>query len=108
MGEIPINIIFDGPPGPTSGHFIEVETDDGMSIKVGEWLQEGPYWKLRITKLPSLGCDKCGYYNITAENSDVACLYVGREDCKPGYKHFKSRSKEISKVIVKEASDDDG
>lgn len=31
-----INIVFDGPPGPVAGRFVEVETDDGKSIRV-EW-----------------------------------------------------------------------
>ena len=43
-----MQIRFDGPPGPTSGHFIEVEDDRGRSIKVGEWRQEGPDWLLVI------------------------------------------------------------
>ena len=46
----PINIIFDGPPAPESGRFIEVETDDGRSINAGEWTQrEDGLWALRIT-----------------------------------------------------------
>jgi len=51
-----INIIFDGPPGPTtfSGRFIEVETDDGRSINVGEWIErDDGLWALRITELPA-------------------------------------------------------
>ncbi len=48
-----INIIFDGPPGPTAGRFVEVETDDGTSLKVGEWIErKDGYWALRITELP--------------------------------------------------------
>ncbi len=52
----PINIIFDGPPGHTSGRFVEVETDDGESIEIGEWIPLGDprvgWWKLRIAALP--------------------------------------------------------
>lgn len=49
----PINIVFDGPPGPESGRFIEVETDDGHGIKVGQWFRDEArnYWALRITSL---------------------------------------------------------
>jgi hypothetical protein len=49
-----INIVFDGPPGPDGGRFIEVETDDGRSLSAGEWLDYGPepehagWTKLRI------------------------------------------------------------
>lgn len=49
----PINVIFDGPPGPESGRFVEVETDDGCSINAGEWVSRGSgLWSLRITNLP--------------------------------------------------------
>jgi len=49
-----INIIFDGPPGPEAGRFVEVETDDGKSINAGEWSKrEDGFWNLRITELPS-------------------------------------------------------
>jgi hypothetical protein len=53
-----INVIFDAPPGPESGRFIEVETDSGLSIRAGEWLQrQDGNWALRITSLPSrLNC----------------------------------------------------
>ncbi len=44
-----INVVFDGPPGPESGCFVEVETDDGASINAGEWIKrpDGLWW-LRI------------------------------------------------------------
>lgn len=49
----PINVIFDGPPGPESGHFVEVETDDGKSLSVGEWKKRTDgLWSLRVTELP--------------------------------------------------------
>ena len=52
-----INIVFDGPPGPEPGRFVEVETDSGKSINVGEWIQDGDFWNLRITKLPEQPAD---------------------------------------------------
>lgn len=49
----PINIFFDGPPGPEGGRFIEVETDDFKSIEIGEWIEHRDgNWALRITELP--------------------------------------------------------
>ena len=39
-------IVFDGPPGPESGRFVEAETDTGRSVAVGEWRQRGEYWLL--------------------------------------------------------------
>jgi len=48
-----INIIFDGPPSHVSGRFVEVETDDGHGIDVGEWIEhDNGNWALRITELP--------------------------------------------------------
>ena len=45
-----INVIFDGPPSHDSGRFVEVETDDGKSIGVGEWIERPDgLWALRIT-----------------------------------------------------------
>lgn len=43
-----IQIRFDGPPGPVPGRFIEVETLNGRSIKVGEWIQDGSDWLLKL------------------------------------------------------------
>ena len=43
-----IDVVFDGPPGPESGRFVEVERD-GKSISIGEWVQrEDGLWALRI------------------------------------------------------------
>lgn len=43
-----IDIIFDAPPGPESGRFVEVERD-GKSINAGEWIKrDDGYWALRI------------------------------------------------------------
>jgi len=38
-------IVFDDPPGPESGRFVEVELD-GKSIRIGEWQEDGDYWYL--------------------------------------------------------------
>jgi len=51
----PINIILDGPPGPESGRFIEVEDDAGNSLSVGTWRQrKDGRWALRIESLPEV------------------------------------------------------
>lgn len=54
-----IDIVFDGPSGPESGRFIEVEDDAGKGMKFGEWVhrQDG-YWVLRITNSPLLSAAK--------------------------------------------------
>lgn len=55
MAQQAINIVFDGPPGPEAGRFVEVETDDGASINIGEWVERPDgYWALRITELPNV------------------------------------------------------
>ncbi len=44
-----IDIVFDGPPGPIAGRFVEVEDADGKSIRVGEWIERPDgTWALRI------------------------------------------------------------
>jgi len=43
-----IRILFDGPPGPVSGHFVEVENEEGESIDAGTWTDEDGIWVLTI------------------------------------------------------------
>jgi hypothetical protein len=44
-----IQIVFDGPPGPDSGQFVEVEDEAGRSVDVGNWVErQDGYWALRI------------------------------------------------------------
>ena len=48
---LPIDIVFDGPPGPNGPRFIEAESPPGISIRFGTWLQRPDgYWVLRITE----------------------------------------------------------
>jgi hypothetical protein len=47
-----INIVLNGPPGHDGSEFVEAELDNGESVNVGEWIQRGNYWVLRITSLP--------------------------------------------------------
>jgi len=45
-----VDIVFDGPPGPESGRFVEVEDATGKSITFGQWIErEDGRWVLRIT-----------------------------------------------------------
>lgn len=38
-----VDIVFDRmPSGALDAHFIEVEDDEGRSIRFGEWIQRGP------------------------------------------------------------------
>lgn len=44
-----IDIVFDGPPGPESGRFVESENMAGASINAGRWIDRGNgLWALRI------------------------------------------------------------
>lgn len=44
-----VDIVFDGPPGPEAGRFIDVEDDRGHSVDVGVWVQLGAdRWALRL------------------------------------------------------------
>lgn len=46
-----IDIVFDGPPGPEAGRFVEVEDATGRSISLGEWVQRvDGFWVLRIAR----------------------------------------------------------
>lgn len=42
-------IVFDGPPGPEAGRFVEVESPFGRSIRAGRWEQHGKFWFLILT-----------------------------------------------------------
>ena len=46
----PVNVIFAGAPGPGNDCvFVEVETDDGRSVRTGKWSQRpNGYWALRF------------------------------------------------------------
>jgi hypothetical protein len=43
-----IQIRFDGPPSHVGGRFIEVEDENCKSISIGEWVQVGDDWLLKI------------------------------------------------------------
>lgn len=44
-----VDIVFDGPPGPDGGRFVEVENDNGQSIIFARWVKrDDGYWALRI------------------------------------------------------------
>ena len=48
LREAYIDIVFDGPPAPESGRFVEVEDADKRSISIGEWIPDGDLWRLRM------------------------------------------------------------
>jgi hypothetical protein len=49
------DIVFDGPPGPEAGRFVEVEDASGKSVRFGEWVRRPDgFWALRIAASPAL------------------------------------------------------
>lgn len=55
-----IRVVFDGPPGPEAGRFVEVENAAGCSINAGEWRKRSDgLWELVIRgPLPSPLADR--------------------------------------------------
>ena len=96
-----LHVVFDGPPGPQSGRFIEVETPDGRGVNAGEWHErEDGYWELRITR-PAPKADSALVERIKgplSDNSELAFI-LGR----PGFMFirecqlFRSLGHEIPK-----------
>ena len=45
-----IDIVFDGPPDMPAPRFVEIENDQGASIRLGTWIpRENGLWVIRIT-----------------------------------------------------------
>ena len=63
-----VDIVFDGPPGPEAGRFVEVEDASGKSITLGEWLQRPDgYWGLAsrsVSGVVALSCSGGIYLTI--------------------------------------------
>jgi hypothetical protein len=46
-----LHIVFDGPPGPESGRFVEVEDETGHGVNAGEWRKRTDgLWELVIKR----------------------------------------------------------
>ena len=68
---VEFNVVFDGPPGPEGGRFVEVEDLNGHSFRAGVWeKREDGLWQLRIClphhthkRLDGHGdqCARCGH-----------------------------------------------
>ena len=39
MSEAFLDVVFDGPPGPISGRFVDVENESGQSVNAGQWIE---------------------------------------------------------------------
>jgi len=48
-----LRIVFDGPPGPEAGRFVEVEDTEGRSVNAGEWRERTDgLWELSLHATP--------------------------------------------------------
>lgn len=46
-----VDVVFDGPPGPEAGRFVEAEHPPGTSVNVGRWIdRKNGYWALRVPR----------------------------------------------------------
>ena len=63
-----IDILFDGPSSAVSGRFVEVNGPDGASVNVGEWIEDGEFWKLHINPDAFLG------------GGDLFCCFIREYD----------------------------
>lgn len=67
-----IDIVFDGPPGPLPGRFVEAEVG-GESVHAGEWVKRSDgYWVLRIP---------CNEDQLELRAWRVMALWLKGEDC---------------------------
>lgn len=55
MGEERLVIVFDGPPGPEAGRFVEVENGYRKGVDVGTWVKrDDGLWELVLHKAEML------------------------------------------------------
>lgn len=51
MSQKYIDIVFDSPPAPDSGRFVEVENEQRQSINLSQWVhRDDGFWALRISQ----------------------------------------------------------
>lgn len=97
-----IDIVFDGPPGPESGRFVEVEDETGKSIDAGEWLESlDGFHRLRIPMQHSESEQSLGEFwastnpetnklNLSHTGDPYIFASVGPHQ-NPGVKHVRVR-----------------
>lgn len=70
------DVVFDGPPGPEAGRFIEVENERRESVSMGQWIDRGDgTWALRIAKPADVGLPlwACGCGNSRRSANQPQC-----------------------------------
>lgn len=82
-----ICVIFDGPPGPESGRFVEVETEEGNGISIGQWVQYPKgLWVLKI------GADEINNLGVSIEQE--AAQELAHERRRVAVEQYKQRLRE--------------
>ena len=77
-----LDVVFDGPPGPEAGRFVEVEDEREHGVSVGQWVDRGNgLWALRIivaansTEIQSMVSEirrlRAEVAELRAENKDL-------------------------------------
>lgn len=83
MSDTPkIDIVFDGPPGPESGRFVEVEDADRCGLRRGEWVErDDGYWVLRMPDYEALQRDLAAANEENARLRDIIeVLFEGLDE----------------------------
>jgi hypothetical protein len=94
MEKQPLNVIFTGPPGPGNDCvFVEVETDDGRSVKAGEWSQrQDGYWALRLSNsITSPGSSEVTDDNLRVTFIEGAGMWLNDDVLMPGLRLIADR-----------------
>jgi len=48
-----VHVLFDGPPGPEPGRFVETELPDGTGVGVGTWIERPDGWWALAIEVPT-------------------------------------------------------
>ena len=79
-----IRFVLDGPAGPDAGRFVEVENENGESINIGEWRQDGNYWYLAVPycfdHFAALAEKEGLIAALTTENEQIKKRLIAAED----------------------------
>ncbi|MES2904568.1 MAG: hypothetical protein V4696_10320 [Pseudomonadota bacterium] len=102
-----LHFVFDGPPGPEAGRFIECETPDGRSVRAGEWhKREDGYWELRvpIASMPKHSGDTTTVERVAQSDRDAAETYLRESQPDAGWDNEGREARiEMERVAIGEA-----
>jgi hypothetical protein len=74
-----VDVVFDGPPGPVTGRFIETEDDQGNGWGRGSWHDRGDgTWALRIPVAPKRPIPPGHLFSFTLGCNCIDCKAARR------------------------------